>query len=339
VYVSLGQHVRAGQLLVKIDDSTLRAQAAQAAAKLQSVRANDVGGSSTAIANLDSAKIAAINADANLTRNQTLYKQGYVSKTALDQAQSAAAQADAAYRTAQVTAQNANLQSGNSSAVADIQTAQAALDSINAQIEQTNVAAPFDGIVTLRGVDKGALASPGTALVTVSQLDPAWINVGIPDDDLGYVHAATPVIITVDTQPGRAWHAKVDVVNAAASAGTLSYLTHIVVPNPDYVLRAGMVANVTIEQATHRDVVVLPRVALYQTDTGSAVYVVEGGKAKSVPVKTGLQTADRVEVTGVKPGQQVITQRPDALQDGSVVSIVSPGTPQEPAPSSSRTSQ
>ncbi|MBV8281054.1 MAG: biotin/lipoyl-binding protein, partial [Candidatus Eremiobacteraeota bacterium] len=172
VYVTLGQHVRAGQLLVKIDDSTLQAQAAQARAKLASVRANDVGGSSTATANLESARIAAANADANLARNQTLYKQGYVSKTALDQAQSAAAQADASYRSAQVTAQNANLQSGNSSAVADIQTAQAALDSINAQIAQTSVTAPFDGIVTLRGVDKGALASPGTALVTVSQLDP-----------------------------------------------------------------------------------------------------------------------------------------------------------------------
>ncbi|MBV8170521.1 MAG: efflux RND transporter periplasmic adaptor subunit [Candidatus Eremiobacteraeota bacterium] len=339
VYVTLGQHVRAGQLLVKIDDSTLRAQAAQASAKLASVRANDVGGSSTAQANLASAKVAADNADVNLQRNQVLFKQGYVSKTALDQAQSAAASADAAYRAAQITAQNANLQSGNSSALADIQTAQAALDAIDAQIAQTNVTAPFDGIVTARSVDKGALASPGTALVTVSQLDPAWVNVGIPDDDLAYVHAGTPVTITIDTLPGRAWHANVDVVNAAASSGTLSYLTHLIVPNRDYGLRAGMVANVSIQQASHRGVIIVPRTAIYQAENGPAVYVVVDGKAKSVPVKSGLQTADRIEVSGIEPGAQVITQRPDSLQDGSVVSIVSPGAQTGPAPSDSRTSQ
>ncbi len=337
VYVALGKPVTAGELLVKIDDSTLQAQAAAAAAHLASVRASNVGGDATAQANLVSAKVAADNADSNLARNQSLFKQGYVSRTALDQAQSQAAAADAAYRAAQVTAQNANLSQSGGSALADIANAQAALSTIQAQIAQTSVTAPFDGIVTQRSVDRGALATPGTPLITVSQLDPAWINVGIPDDDLAYVHNGTPVTITVDTIPGRTWRAYVDVVNAAASSGTLSYLTHIVVPNRDYTLRAGMVANANFQQATHHNVVILPRVALYQTESGNAVYIVVDGKAKSVPVKTGLQTTDKVEVTGVDPGAQVITQRPDALQDGSIVSIV--GSQGGTTQSSSRTSQ
>jgi HlyD family secretion protein len=338
VYVSLGEHVRAGQLLVKIDDSTLQAQRAQAATHLDQVRANDVGGSATARANLTSARIAYDNAVSNLNRNRALFKQGYVSQTSLDQAQSQAAAAEAAYRAAVITEQNANLQAGgNTAAIAEIGNAQAALDAINAQIAQTNVTAPFDGIVTQRSVDRGALATAGTPLVTVSQLDPAWINVGIPDDDLAYVHAGTPVDITIDTLPGRVWRAHVGVVNAAASSGTLSYLTHIVVPNADDVLKGGMVANARFQQATHRDVVVIPRVAVYQTETGNAVYTVSDGKAKSVPVKLGLQTLDKVEVSGIEPGTQVITQRPDALQDGSVVSVV--GAQGGPPPSSPRTSQ
>jgi HlyD family secretion protein len=338
VYVSLGEYVRAGELLVKIDDSTLQAQRAQAAAHLSSVHAGDVGGSATAQANLVSAKVAYDNAESNLQRNETLFKQGYVSRTALDQAQSQAAAAEAAYRAAVVTEQNANMQSGpNTVAMADISNAQAALDTISAQIAQTNVTAPFDGIITQRNVDRGALATAATPLVTVSQLDPAWINVGIPDDDLAYVHAGTPVDITIDTLTARVWRAHVKVVNAAASSGTLSYLTHIVVPNGDYMLRAGMVANARFQQATHRNVVVIPRVAVYQTETGNAVYTVSDGKAKSVPVKLGLQTLDKVEVTGIAPGTQVITQRPDALQDGSVVSVI--GTQEGSTPSSSRTSQ
>jgi RND family efflux transporter MFP subunit len=338
VYVSLGQYVRAGMLLVKIDDSTLQAQRAQAAAHLDQVRANDVGGSATARANLASAKVAYDNAESNLTRNQTLFKQGYVSQTALDQAQSQAAAAEAAYQAAVVTEQNASLQAGgNTAATADISNAQAALEAINTQIAQTNVTAPFDGIVTLRSVDRGTLATASIPLITVSQLDPAWINVGIPDDDLAYVHAGTPVDITIDTLSGRVWRAHVKVVNAAASSGTLSYLTHIEVPNTDYVLRSGMVANARFQQATHRNVVVIPRVAVYQTETGNAVYTVSDGKAKSVPVKLGLQTLDKVEVSGIAPGTQVITQRPDALQDGSVVSVI--GTQEGSTPSSSRTSQ
>jgi HlyD family secretion protein len=338
VYVSLGEYVRAGQLLVKIDDSTLQAQRAQAAAHLDSVRAGDVGGSATARANLASAKVAYDNAESNLQRNATLFKQGYVSRTALDQAQSEAAAAEAAYRAAVVTEQNANMQSGpNTVAMADISNAQAALDTINTQIAQTNVTAPFDGIVTQRSVDRGALATAATPLVTVSQLDPAWINVGIPDDDLTFVHAGTPVDITIDTLTARVWRAHVKVVNAAASSGTLSYLTHIDVPNTDYMLKAGMVANARFQQATHRNVVIIPRVAVYQTETGNAVYTVSDGKAKSVPVKLGLQTLDKVEVSGLAPGTQVITQRPDALQDGSVVSVI--GAQEGQTPASPRTSQ
>jgi RND family efflux transporter MFP subunit len=338
VYVSLGEYVRAGELLVKIDDSTLQAQRAQAAAHLDSVRAGDVGGSATAQANLASAKVAYDNAESNLQRNETLFKQGYVSRTALDQAQSQAAAAEAAYRAAVVTEQNANMQSGpNTVAMADISNAQAALAAIDAQIAQTNVTAPFDGVITQRSVDRGALATSGTPLVTVSQLNPAWINVGIPDDDLAYVHTGTPVDISIDTLTARVWRAHVKVVNAAASTGTLSYMTHIVVPNDDYMLKGGMVANARFQQATHRNVVVIPRVAVYQTETGNAVYIVSDGKAKSVPVKLGLQTLDKVEVSGVEPGAQVITQRPDALQDGSVVSVI--GTQEGSTPSSSRTSQ
>ena len=339
VYVSLGEPVHAGELLVKIDDSTLQAQAAQASSHLASVRASNVGGTSTAQANLDSARVARDNADANLRRNQQLFKQGYVSQSALDQAQNQAMSAEAAYRAAQATAQNANLTSGsNSSALADIANAQAALTAIQTQIAQTNVTAPFDGVVTARNVDAGSLASPGTPLVTVSQLDPVWINVGIPDEDLAYVRAGTPVDVTVDTVPGRVWRAHVDVVNSAASPGTLSFLTHIVVPNADSMLRAGMVANLRFTQAVHHNVIVIPRVALYQTSSGYALYVVENGKAKSIAVNVGLQTQDKAEVSGIEPGAQVITQRPDALQDGSVVSVVG-GAQEGPSPSSSQTSQ
>jgi HlyD family secretion protein len=351
VNVVLGQRVHAGDVLVQIDDSTIRAQLQQAEgalsvaqARLAQVRANDTGTSATAQANLTSAKIGYDNAELNLTRNQQLFKQGYVSKSALDQAQSQAAAAEAQYRAALIAAQNANMQGGQSAAQADVKSAEAAVAQASgaaqmaiAQLAQTTITAPFEGTITQRNVDRGALAAPGTPAIQVSQLDPAWVNVGIPDEDLKYVRSGTPVTITVDTVAGRMWHGAVQIVNSAASAGTLSYLTHIVIPNPDIALKAGMVANLSFAQATHRGVLLLPRVAVFQGATGSAVYTIKNDKAKSVPVKTGLQTDTLVEVSGLAPGDLVITQRPDSLQDGSAVTVV--GSPEGQGKSSSQTSR
>jgi HlyD family secretion protein len=351
VNVTLGQHVHAGDVLVQIDDSTIRAQLAQAEgalalaqARLAQVQANDTGNSATANANLTSAKVGWETAEQNFTRNQELFKQGYVSKVTLDQAQSQAAAAQAQYQAAQVAAQNANLQGAQSAGQADIRSSQAAVAQAagaaqiaQSQLAQTTITAPFEGIITQRSVDRGSPAAPGVTLVQVSQLDPAWVNVGIPDEDLKFVHDGTPVDITIDAIPGRSWKGKVQIVNSAASAGTLSYLTHIVIPNKDLVLKGGMVANISFAQATHRNVMLVPRVAVFQTDAGGAVYIVKNDKAKSIPVKTGLQTDTSVEVSGLSPGDLVITQRPDSLQDGSAVTVV--GAPEGQATSSSQTSR
>jgi multidrug efflux pump subunit AcrA (membrane-fusion protein) len=112
-------------------------------------------------------------------------------------------------------------------------------------------------------------------------------------------------------------------VNAIPTAGTLSYRARVRQANPGDVLRGGMLVSVVIRRESHRNAVVVPRTAIFQTDQGANVYTVEDGKAKLLPVKVGLQTDTSSEVLGgsVKPGTLVITTRPDALQNGSVVAI------------------
>ncbi|HLJ84982.1 MAG TPA: efflux RND transporter periplasmic adaptor subunit [Candidatus Eremiobacteraceae bacterium] len=339
VNAQIGDRVRKGQLLVQIDDSTLRATLAQnqaaydaARARMHSSVSNDVGSASTTQAGLESAKVAESAAASNLARTQSLFKQGYVSQTALDQALSQEAAAESTLRSAQVAAQNANMSAGSgSSAQSDIETARAtaaqdaaAVQFAETQIGQAAVTAPFDGVVTQRSVDPGSLASPGTPLVQVSQLDPAFVAVGIPDSDLASVSAGTSASVTVETMPGRTWTGKVDNLNAATNAGTLSYLARIAIPNPTIELKAGMVATVAFVAARHEHALIVPRTAVISTQDGSAVYIVDHGKAKALPVVVGLQTQDRAEVSGrgISAGTRVITQRPDSLQDGSPVQIV-----------------
>lgn len=340
VNVQIGDRVTAGQLLVQIDDSTLQAQLAQdeaslveARARLRQTTATNQGTALTTTGSLRSAQVAYDTAAADNRRNETLFKQGYISQQAIDKSRSDLAAAAAALQAAQVAAQNASMSTGNSSAaqadVASMEAAvtvdQAAVQSVQTQIAQAAVKAPFDGIVTQRNVDPGSLASPGTQLVQVSQLNPAFVNVGVPDGDLQYVHTGSDAQVRVDALAARSWQGTVANLNAAAGEGTLTYLARIALPNPDATLRAGMVANVTFVAARNRGVLIVPRGAIASTDNGNAVYVVDSGKAKLRLVAVGLQTQNDSQISGagIAKGTMVITQRPDALQDGSPVKVVS----------------
>jgi len=347
VGANVGDQVSAGEVLVRIDDSTVRAQEQQdlgslnaARAHLAQVQSGDVGAASSANANLSSAQVAYQTALSNYQRNKQLFAQGFVSQSAVDQAAQAEAAAQAQLRSAQVGAQNANLggvttssaQSEIQNAAAAVQEAQGAVELAQAQLAQTVIRAPFSGVLTQRSVDPGTLAAPGTPLVQVSDLDPVYVNVNIPEENLPYIHAGTSVDITVDSLPGHSWHGTVDAVNSATTQGTLSYLARVVLTNPALLLKAGMVANASFVKAQHRDVVLVPRAAVFGGESGDEVYILANasgckcdGKAKAVSVRRGLQTDAEAEVSGpgIAPGTTIIVQRPDTLKEGSLVSISS----------------
>jgi HlyD family secretion protein len=337
----IGQHVSQGQLLVKIDDSILQAQLRQNQAQLEaaqahyaSVQANATGTMSSANAGLASAQSGASTADSTYQRDRALFKQGFVSQQALDEAQSAAAAADAALRSAQVAAANANLSpQGPSSAVADLRNAKAAVDTASAaveavlsEIDQTNVRAPFDGVIVNRAVDPGSLAAPGTPLMEVDQLDPVYVNVGVSGDGLTYVKSGTPVSITVGSIPGRTWSGTVSYFNLAADPGTASYTARIRIPNPDLALRGGMVAQASFVQSRKTGVLLAPTASVYQTDTGYSMFIIDKGMSKVVPVDVGIQNDDVTEVSGqgLAPNVMAILNHSATLQ---------PGMPVQPIPS------
>lgn len=324
----IGQHVFAGELLVKIDDSTLRAQRAQAAGRLGQLEALYAGGTNSAQANLESAKVSDDTAKTNLMRNESLYAQGYVAKSALDASREAAAAADANYRAAVVAAQNASLSGkAQSAALADLKAARAAVDALDAQIAQTNVSSPFDGTVTARNVDPGTLASPGTVLMQVAKLDPVYVDAGITGSDLPYVHVGSPVTITADSVPGRAWHAAVTYLNQSSLPGTLTYQARAKVANPDGVLRGGMVVNVSIDRERRHGVLLAPRGAVFQTEAGYAMFVIDQGHAKLVPVELGFNNDQQAEVSGegLKPGVMAIINHSVFLQPGAPVMVLPAG--------------
>jgi multidrug efflux pump subunit AcrA (membrane-fusion protein) len=303
-----------------------------AQAHYASAQANASGTMSSANASLESARIAAQSADATLRRDQMLLKQGYVSQQAVDQQQAATAAADSALRAAEVQATNSSLSGPSSSAQADLRNAKAAVNSaaaasalIQAQIAQTNVRAPFDGVIVFRNVDPGSLAAPGTTLMDVDQLDHVYVDAGISGDQLKYVHKGTAVTVTVSSVPGRSWRGNVEYFDPSAEPGTVTYLAKIVLSNPDSALRGGMVAQAAIVQASKTDALLAPTASVYQTDTGYAMFIIADGKAAVVPVELGLQNDQWTEVTGkgLGPNVMAILNHSATLQPGTPVMVLS----------------
>ena len=386
VYVNEGQHVVRGQVVAKLDDATLRAQLAQEEAMVQQGVAQ-LGGSTlqapvtaaqasntvvtaqqqlaAAQNGVATAQAAYQSAYATYIADKQLLTNGYVAQTQYEQARSAYVQALQSLNTARETqrqavvaltaarSQGTNAEPIQQQTIAanrgSLAAAQAQVRLLQTEIGQTSIVAPFDGVVTQRLLDPGAYASPNAPVVRVSQIDTVYVNVNVPDDDLAFVHRATPVTFTTSSLENKTYAAKVMDVNATPTQGTLSYRARLRVANPNDLLRGGMLVAVTVRKEFHPSAIVVPRAAVFETESGANVFIVTSlappsgaagappsaaakgppvrlMQAKVVPVQVGLQTDTQAEVRSpeIKPGTTVITTRPDALRDSSTVAIGGP---------------
>ncbi len=332
IAVNVGDRVSAGQSLASIDSSVLRAQASQAQAQAQQQSATAQGSRvglpvqiQTNQATLETAQAALRNAKLVYDQDVALEKDGYVSEAQLEAARAAYVQAAQAYNTAKIGLQNNIVSEQNTkAAVAAAVAAQANARTLNTQVAQTTLYAPYDGVITQRLLDPGSYAGPQAPVLGISRVAKLWININVPDTDLPYVHPGSAVSFTSSSLPGRTFHANIATVNAVPTAGTLSYLARIQMENPGDVLRGGMLVTATLPREAHYNTIVVPRSAVAQTENGYAVYVVgSDNKAQQVPVQVGVQTDTLSEVISskVQPGTKVITTRPDTLKDGSLVAI------------------
>lgn len=334
VYVNVGDRVTKGEILARIDPSTLEAQLRAAEATAMQSQANARGQqidlparNQANDAALSSAQAALANARLVFNQDTQLFNQKYLSQQALEAARSALAGAQSNYNTALANAQaNPSNAEAVKAAQAAAQAAAAQANLIRTQIGQTALYAPFDGVVTARMMDPGTMASPAAPALQVSRVDLVWVNVNIPDGDLSYAHAGTPLTFTTTSLPGQVFRARLSAVNAVPTNGTLSYLARVKMQNPGEVLRGGMLVTAQLVKQIANNALIVPRSAIASVQNGDAVFVVNGTKAKQVSVKVGLQTDTESQIlSGLSSGQSVITTRPDSLRNGSPIHVVPGG--------------
>ena len=167
------------------------------------------------------------------------------------------------------------------------------------------------------------MASSGTAVFTIVELDPVEIQVGVPETDVRLVHRGQQVIVTVSARPGMTFSGKIRLVNVSAEAQTRTYMVRITVPNPRSALLVGMIAEARILGNETRDVLTLRGESLVRDPQGAPQVFVYFPNEKRVYAKrvTAGEVMDRdVQIVdGVKDSDSIVVAGQQLLREGSVV--------------------
>jgi membrane fusion protein (multidrug efflux system) len=209
-------------------------------------------------------------------------------------------------------------------AEANYQGAKHALDQLASMLDYTKVRAPYNGTVTARFVDPGALIQAATSsatqavpLFTIMDVSTLRFYINVPQEDAPFVKKGTPVTIAVSDLRGKTLPATVTRSTVALDPGTRSLLAEIDVPNPGQSLAPGMFAEVVVELRRHPGALVVPPAALVSEGASKVVFAVDGGVARKIPVETGIDDGLWVEITaGLTGGEDIVVTGKARLTDG-----------------------
>lgn len=309
--VDIGDRVKAGQPLAEIAAPEIDQQILQAKAALQQAQA----GLDQALANYEQGRSNLDLARVTAERWNSVASRGAVSKQENDQYQ------------AQYRAQGANVQALEKAIAAqrgNIAAAEANLARLDEVQGYRIVKAPFDGVVTLRNVDAGALVNAGnTMLFRIAQTETLRTYVNVPQANASSIQPGQIAVITVSNLPGRKFNGTVARASDALDPVTRTMLVEVQVPNADGALFPGMYAQVELSSARLGATapLVVPGDALVVRANGTQVALVgPGNRVHFQKIEVGRDFGDRLEVvTGLQEGDTIIPNPGDLVREGAVV--------------------
>jgi membrane fusion protein, multidrug efflux system len=184
--------------------------------------------------------------------------------------------------------------------------------------------APFDGTVTVRNTDIGALinAGSGTPLFIVSQVAPLRVYVNVPESLAAAVKAGTRANLTFDSFPGIRFPAQVVATAGAIDPTTRTLRTQLAVPNEDGKLFPGAYTTIHFELESDSQALLVPENVLLFREEGPAVGTVgSDGKVSIRKIKIDRDLGNTLQVHGLSETDQVIINPADSLADGDLVRV------------------
>lgn len=313
VLVAEGEAVVAGQPLVVLDDSELRAAVVQAqgAREQAEARLRQMTELSLPAARetLEQARANLANAHAAHERASQLARSGYGTQASLDMATRDFDVARTQVRAAELSVYTLS-PGGSDHVMAQTQLAQAQanLETVQARLAYATVRAPRDGVLISRSVEKGAVVQPGKALFVLAPKGDIQIVVAIDEKNLSLLSVGQPALASADAYPEERFRATLSYINPGVDLSRASVQVKLVVHAPPPTLRQDMTVSVDIEVGRRNATLVVPARVVHDPATASPwVLAVREGRAREVPVTLGMRAGGKAEILkGLDPGDLLV---------------------------------
>ncbi|MCV2883727.1 efflux RND transporter periplasmic adaptor subunit [Aestuariibacter sp. AA17] len=265
VLVKEGQFVKAGEILLVIEEKDLQRQ-------------------------LDAAKSLKNQREIELKAAMSLIEKGYQSKVAKAQAQAA------------------------------LDSAVAAIEQLDIDLNNTRVRAPFDGVLNMRHVEVGDSLREGDLMVTFVDLDPLVITANVTENDVSQLQLNQEA--SGELLSGQRMEGRIRYISSVSNEGTNTFPIEIAVPNPERKWRAGMSTSVSIPLEKTWAIKITPASMALDKHGNLGVKIVEESKVKFVPIDIVRSDAEGVWLSGLGERAQIITFGHGYVNDGDTVNAI-----------------
>jgi len=189
----------------------------------------------------------------------------------------------------------------------DVQSIKADINLIKARISETELRAPFDGIIGLRYLSEGSYATSSTKIAKLIKTSPLKIEFSIPEKYASEIKIGYPITFSIDGS-NTIFNASVYAIDPKIDIDMRTIVLRALYPNKGEELKSGRYAGITLELSRIDNAVSIPTEALIPEMDGEKVYIYKKGKAQSVKVSTGLRTEANIQITdGLKFGDTLLT--------------------------------
>jgi multidrug efflux pump subunit AcrA (membrane-fusion protein) len=193
------------------------------------------------------------------------------------------------------------------------------------RLGDTKLRAPIAGFVGMRRIDVGDTVGAGIPVISVLDLNPVKVRVAVPEAEIGKVHEGSRAVVTIPSLDSRQFEGTVEAVGVAADPASRTYVVKIAVPNPERLLRAGMVSETRILGTAMIDAITVPGSAIVHDPQGVAqvyVYSPERQRVYARRVEVGKLISDEVEIlSGLTGNEQVVVAGQQNVREGSPARI------------------
>ena len=299
----IGDQIKKGDLIAQLDDSNYEQAVRQAEAELEVAKAKDV-----------EVKAMLKLRKSQYERLQLLHERNATSDSEFENAESAMKVQEAAL-----------IQSE-----ANIQNCEARLAAAKVKLDDTRIFADWNSGSDIRHVgdryvDEGSLVSPGKPILKIIEIDRIKARIPIIERDFRFLQVGQRAEVTTDAYPGVAFEGTVEMISNELAESTRTVVAILSIPNLDFRLRPGMFVRVRIVLSEHRDTQAIPPNAILTRNDQRGIFMIDptDQTAMFVPVKTGLETRNRVEILSpvFKDNDLIVTVGNHMLETGKSVEV------------------